>query len=86
MGYKDSIEEAIICIFRNNKGKILEVRDMYNQLENYYELTKYQKEDDTKYPFPRYKHMVRSIIAQLKKKEIIIRIGYNQYKLKETQK
>lgn len=78
------MEEALTRIFKDNPNEVLEIEDLYNKFlsGNYYKLTDYQKEDDPKYPSPRYKHMIRSIIARLKKKGIITRISRNKYKFK----
>ena len=77
-----TFEEALIQIFKDNPKKNLEIQDLYNRIEDYCKLTDFQKENDPKYSRPRYHHIIRSIVAKLKKKKIIIRVGYDQYRLK----
>ncbi len=75
----DNLRTALIKLIRNNKGKILSLEDMYIQFHNYYDLSEYQLENDLKYPRPRYKHEIRSILAKLVKEGIVTRLGMNQY-------
>ena len=75
----NSLKNALIKLFSDNKGKIFSVQDIYNQFHNYYDLSEYQLEDDVKYPQARFKHEIRSILAKLVREQLVAKPERNQY-------
>ena len=76
-----SLHEALVRCFKAEPYRIFEIQDLYEVVQRYYEFSEFQKEDDSKYPRPRYKHEIRSLVARLTKERYIDRLGHNQYRL-----
>ncbi|HDY90347.1 MAG TPA: hypothetical protein ENH82_19790 [bacterium] len=83
---KDTItmEQAIIKVFRNKPNKEFTIKDICFGFLNYYGLSGYQKENDPKYPQPRWHHEIRSLINKLVQRGIVKKIMWNCYKYGKT--
>jgi hypothetical protein len=78
----NSLREAIIRIFESKPQQRLTLKEVYESIEDHYELSEYEKELDAKYPQPRFYHSARSIIATLEKEGIIERLDRDRRRLK----
>jgi hypothetical protein len=78
----DSLREAIIHIFESQPNQRLTLKEIYESIEDHYELSEYERELDAKYPQPRFYHLARSIIAALEKEGIIERLDRDRRRLK----
>ena len=77
-----NLRDAIVRIFEGEPNKRFTLREVYERLEDHYELSEYDKELDPKYPQPRYYHEARSIIATLEKEGVIERLDRDRRRLK----
>ncbi len=77
-----SLKEAIVGIFEAKPGKRFTLKEIYESIPSYCELTEDQKELDEKYPQPRYQHEARRTIAALEKEGIIERLDRDLRRLK----
>ncbi len=78
-----SLENAVIEVFQSQPDKVFTIQEIYDRIEDYYDLSDYQKELDPKYPQPRYCHEVRSIVARLERLGVVKKIARDQRKLSE---
>ena len=76
-----SMEEAIIQVFKNKPDNEFSNKEIYSGIENYYELTDFQKQPDPLHGQQRYKHEIRSILVRLEKQGIIKQLERNKRKL-----
>lgn len=73
------MEQALIKVFKNNPNRQFSLEEIRFEFQNYYNLSDYQKEDDLKYPQPRWHHEIRSILNKLVKRGIVKRLRRNCY-------
>lgn len=76
-----TLREALLMCFKNQPNRIFGIQDLCAAVQKYYTFTAFQKEDDPKYPQPRYHHEIRSLVARLKKERLINHLDRDQYKL-----
>ena len=76
-----SLREAIVQIFETEQNKRFTLKEIYERIPNYFELSVDQKELDRKYPQPRFQHEARRIIAELEKEGIVERLDRDQRRL-----
>ena len=79
-----TMEQVLIKVFRNKTNREFTMEDIRFEFQNYYELSDYQKENNSKYLQPRWHHEIRSIIAKLKKRGIVIHKKRNCYIYKKN--
>ena len=76
-----SLRGAIKRIFEEAPDRCFTLKEIYESIDDHYELTEYQKELDAKYPQPRFQHEARSIIAMLEKERVIERLDRDRRRL-----
>jgi hypothetical protein len=77
-----SLREAIIRIFEGRPEKRFTLKDIYESIEDHYDLSEYERELHEKYPQPRFQHEARGSIAALEKEGIIERLDRDRRRLK----
>ena len=77
-----SLREAIVRIFEAEPNKRFALKEVYEKIEDHYDLSEHEQEFDARYPQPRFYHEARSIIASLEKEGIIERLDRDRRKLK----
>ena len=76
-----SLKNALLKCFEDEPNNIFGIQELCAKVQKYYTFTDFQMQLDPKYPQPRYKHEVRSLISKLKTEHKIIYLARNQYKL-----
>ena len=77
-----SLREAIVRVFEGEPNKRFALKEIYERIEDHYDLSEYEKELDARYPQPRFYHEARSIIASLEKEGVIERLDRDRRRLK----
>ncbi len=77
-----NLRDAIVLVFESEPKKRFTLKEIYENIAHYYELSDQDKELDAKYPQPRYYHEARAIIASLEKQDVIERLDRDQRRLK----
>ncbi len=75
-----SLRAALHQCFEDEPSRVFAVRDLYEGIEKYYELTFFQRQPDPQYGGARYKHEVRSELAKMTGRGTIHHIGRDQYR------
>lgn len=76
-----SLREALLRCFRDEPSTVFGIRDLCHKVQRYYRFSEFQRDLDPKHPQPRYEHEIRSNINRLKKGRVIVRLGFNRYRL-----
>ena len=74
-----SLRDALHQCFEDEPPRVFAVRDLYEGIQRYYELTFFQRQPDPQYGGARYKHEIRSELA-MTRADTIHRIGRDQYR------
>ncbi len=84
-GYRDtspvrstSLREALITLL-NSEDRIFDLQEIYMKIEDFYNVTEYQRDIDLKYPRPRIQHEIRSHLANLVDQKIILNPSRAKY-------
>ena len=51
-----TLREAIVLIFEGESNRRFALKEIYERIEDHYDLSEYEKEFDAKYPQPRFYH------------------------------
>ena len=76
----DTWESAVVNVFKSKKSQQASVQDIYSEIGKYRKLGDWELEY-TEWNEPRYQHIVRGILARLKKDRLIDHVGKGLYVL-----
>ncbi len=81
-----SLRDAIVLLFESEPEKRFTLKEVYDGIEDLYDLSESERELHPRYPQPRYYHEVRSIIAEMEKARFIEKLDRDQRRLKHKAK
>jgi len=73
-----SLRTALLRCFQDHPQRVFGIQDLCEAVEEYYELTSFQRQLDPRYPQPRYHHQVRRRVKDLVVQEYVVRLGRNR--------
>jgi len=76
-----SLRAALERVFLDQPGRVFGVQDVCQVARQYYEVTAFQEEPDGRWGQSRYAHEVRSTLSKLKRRGIVVSLGYNRWQL-----
>lgn len=76
-----SIRERLLQLLKDKKEP-MQLQVIYREYENNYGVTDYQKENDNRYPSPRIRHEIRSILTKLAKQKKLEKPKRGFYQIK----
>lgn len=65
-----SLRQALINLLKS-ENKVVDLQEIFLKIEDFYEVSNYQRELDPKYPYPRIQHEIRSHLKKLVNDDIV---------------